>query len=175
MRASLPIYSALAFAVLAAGAELKTKQYTQPQSCFKTYHLETGRVLTSRGLVEDPTVNGIMQEAVAAQMRRLNIREGGQSAEMVIRFMGGNGAGLQTDDLLAGDVAIWNIGGYPAVPGRTYKKSSLVMGVLDSKSKQTVWAARYSDNFGDPDKLKERIENAVTKAFGKFPKKLSCS
>lgn len=154
---------------------MKTKQYTQPAGCFKTYRLATGRVLTSRGLVEDPTVNGIMQEAVAAQMKLLNIREGGKSAEMEIRFMGGTSAGLQSDDLMAGDIAMWNIGGYPAAPGRTYKKSSLVMGVVDNKSSQTVWAALYTDNFGDPDKLRERIENAVAKAFAKFPKKLSCS
>ncbi|HEY7305261.1 MAG TPA: DUF4136 domain-containing protein [Bryobacteraceae bacterium] len=154
---------------------MKTKVYTQPAGCFKTYRMATGRVLTSQGLIEDPTVNGIMQEAVAVQMKALNITAAGKSAEMEVRFMGGTGAGLQTDDLMAGDVAIWNIGGAAAVPGRTYKKSSLVMGVVDNRSNQTVWAARYMDNFGDPNKLRERIQNAVAKAFAKFPKNFGCT
>jgi Domain of unknown function (DUF4136) len=168
------ILGAVLSAAVASG-EVKTKLYTNPQGCFKTYHLATGRVLTSRGLIEDPTVNAIMGEAVSAQMHGLKIREAAKnSAELEIRFIGGTGAGLQVDDLAAGDVAVWNIGGPQAVPGRTYKKSTLAIAVFDNKSNQTVWAARCTDNFGDPNRLRERIQKAVAKAFAKFPKKLSC-
>jgi uncharacterized protein DUF4136 len=89
--------------------------------------------------------------------------------------MGGIGADLQVDDLMAGDWAIWNIGGPLAVPGRTYKKSTLVIGVLDAKSNSTLWAARCSDNFGDPNQLQARIQKALSKAFAKFPKKIACT
>jgi hypothetical protein len=88
--------------------------------------------------------------------------------------MGGSGAGLQVDDLAVGDVAMWDIGGPQAVSGRTYKKSSLVIGAVDNRSKRTIWAARCSDKFGDPAHLQERIQKAVTKAFAKFPKKFAC-
>src|SRR5438270_11977470 len=118
------LFGAVVCAAVACG-QVKTKLYTDPQGCFKTYHLATGRVLTSAGLIEDPTVNAIMKEAVSAQMNRLNITEAGKAADVEVRFMGGNGAGLQIDDLTVGDVAMWNIGGPAAVSSRTYKKSDL--------------------------------------------------
>jgi hypothetical protein len=155
--------------------QVKTKLYADPEGCVRTYHLDQGRVLTSRGLIEDPTVNAIMKDAVALQMNGLKIAEADKHADVEIRFMGGSGAGLQVDDLSAGDVAMWNIGGPQAVPGRTYKKSTLLIAVVDNRSNRTVWAARCSDKFGDPDRIRERIEKAVAKAFSKFPKKFACS
>jgi Domain of unknown function (DUF4136) len=166
-------FASLVF-VCAACAQVKTKVYEKPGSCFKTYHLATGRVLTSRGLIEDPTVNSIMKGAVAAEMNQAKIAETDKGAELEIRFMGGNSAGLQTDDLGAGDIAMWDIGGPQGIPGRTYKKSDLVIAALDTRSNRTFWAARCSDKFGDPNRLQERIQKAVAKAFAKFPKKVAC-
>src|SRR4051812_17563427 len=105
--------SALLLPVLAAAlsAQVKAKLYGVPETCVKTYRLAPGRVLTSRGLIEDPTVNAIMTSAVSVQMKQLRISEAGKAAEIEIRFMGGNGAGLRVDDLSVGDVAMWNIGG----------------------------------------------------------------
>lgn len=157
------------------GQKVKTKLYIHPKSCFRTYHLETGRILTSRGLLEDPTVNSIMKEAVSAEMIKLKIDDADKGAELKIRFMGGNSAGLQVDDSAIGDVAMWDIGGPQEVLGRTYKKSALVIAVVDSKSNDIVWAAKCVDKFGDPNRMKERIQKAVIKAFAAFPKKLGCS
>jgi hypothetical protein len=156
-------------------AQVKSKLYGEPETCIKTYRLAPGRVLTSRGLIEDPTVNSIMSSAVAAQMKQLKISEAGKAADIEVRFMGGNGAGLRVDDVSVGDVAMWNIGGPQAVDGGTYKKSDLVIGIVESSSNRTLWAVRYTGNFGDPNRLKERIEKGVSKAFSKFPKKLACT
>jgi hypothetical protein len=170
---SRSIFAAFACAVAACG-QVKTKLYLNPEGCVKTYHLAAGRVLTSRGLIEDPTVNAIMKKAVSVQMKELNIAEVDKGAEVEVRFMGGNGAGLQTDDPTVGDVAVWALTGTPTVSGKTYKKSTLVLGIVDSKSNRTLWTARCSDNFGDPARLEERIQKAVAKAFAKFPKSFSC-
>ena len=161
--------------VVATHGDVKTKTYTDPEGCFRTYHVATGRVLTSRGLVEDPTVNAIVKEAVAAQMNTLQITQAEKDPDLEVRFMGGNGAGLQTDASPAiGDVAMWDIGGPQAVGGKTYKKSTLVLGVFDKRSNQTVWTATCTDKFGDPSKMRERIDKAVENAFSKFPKKFAC-
>src|SRR3954470_9079072 len=116
-----------------------------------------------------------MNNAVSAQMKQLKISEAGKAAEIEIRFMGGNGAGLRVDDLSVGDVAMWNIGGPQSVSGGTYKKSNLVIGIVESSSNRTLWAVRCTDKFGDPNRLKERIEKAVAKAFSKFPRKFTCT
>ena len=63
--------------------------------------------------------------------------------------MGGNGAGLQTDDPTVGDVAAWALTGSPTVSGKTNKKSTLVLGVsVDSKSK--------TEHYGQPDQRQLR-------------------
>ncbi|MBV8551303.1 MAG: DUF4136 domain-containing protein [Acidobacteriaceae bacterium] len=162
--------------VPAGAQQVKTKLYMkEPPGCFKTFHMEKGRVLTPQGLIEDPQVNEIMKDAVSAQMAKLHITEASdKSAELAVRFMGGTSYGLQVDDPNVGDIAMWNIGGPQPVSGRTYKKSSLVFGIVDSRSQQTVWAAKCTDNFGDPAHMQERIQRAVSKAFTKFPKKLAC-
>lgn len=159
----------------AASAQVKTKVYGEPQACIRTYRMAAGRILTSRGLVEDPTVNKMVNDAVSVQMNALKIGPAGKDADLEIRFMGGNSAGLQSDDLTAGDMAVWDIGGPLASPGRTYKKSDLVIAAVDSRSNRTIWAARCTDKFGDPAHLEERIQKALAKAFAKFPKKLACS
>lgn len=115
-----------------------------------------------------------MKLAVSEQMGGMKIAEADKGADVEIRFMGGNGAGLQVDDLMVGDVAMWDSSGPVAESGRTYKKSSLVIAAFDNRSKHTIWAARCSDKFGDPAHLQERIDKAVAKAFAKFPKKFAC-
>jgi Domain of unknown function (DUF4136) len=169
--------AALVLPVLAAtlSGQVKAKLYGEPETCVKTYRLAPGRVLTSRGLIEDPTVNTIMSGAVSAQMKQLKISEAGKAADVEIRFMGGNGAGLRVDDLSVGDVAMWNIGGPQSVSGGTYKKSNLLIAVVENSSNRTLWAVRCTDKFGDPNRLQQRIEKAVAKAFSKFPKKLTCT
>lgn len=170
----LRLIVSLAVFAAALNAQFKAKMYEKPESCISTYQMAVGRVLTSRGLVEDPTVNAIMKDAVAAQTKLLNIREADKGADVEVRFAGGTSAGLQEDDPLVGTMAIWNVGGVVAVNGRTFKKSSLVLGIVDNRSNRTIWAARYADNFGDPARLKERIQKGVAKAFSKFPKEIVC-
>ena len=168
------LFGSVLLASIASG-QVKTKLYATPEGCFKTYNLATGRVLTPRGLIEDPTVNAIMKDAVSAQMNVLKITETDKSqAQIEVRFLGGAGADLQVESPTMGDYMTWDIGGPASVPGRTYKKSHLVIGVFDLKSNQTVWAAQCTDKFGDPNEIRERLQKAVAKAFAKFPKKLVC-
>jgi Domain of unknown function (DUF4136) len=170
-----PFLATLLCASALPGQKVKTKVYTQPSSCQSTYRLDRGRVLTSSGLIEDPTVNSIMQQAVSTQMKELKISEAAKDPGLIVRFMGGTSQGVQIDDLSMGDVAMWNIGGPVGVSSRAYKKSTLVIGVLDAKANQTLWAATCTDNFGDPSHLQERIQKSVSKAFSKFPKKIACN
>ncbi len=168
-------FTAIVCAAAVCGQQVKAKLYGNAEGCFKTYDVAAGRFLTSRGLIEDPTINGIVKDAVAAEMNKLNIAQSDMRPELEVRFMGGNSAGLQVDSASMGHMMMWDIGGPQAVPGRTYKKSTLVIGVVDNKSNRTLWAARCTDNFGDPSKMRERIEKAIAKAFAKFPKKAACS
>src|SRR3954470_3497415 len=138
------------------GQQVKTRLYSDSKECFNTYHVETGRILTSHGVVEDPTINAMVKEAVGTQMSALKI--GGaddKSADLVVRFTGGNGAGVQIDDFAMGTYAVWDLGGSVAVSSRTYKKTALVIVLVERKSNRAVWAALCVDKFGDPGRAKE--------------------
>ena len=154
--------------------DVKTKVYETPSACVKTYHVATGKVLTRSGVVEDPTVNSLIKSAVSAQMQRLNIAEADKNPDIEVRFIGGNSAGLQVYDPRVGDIAMWDIGAPVAVQGHTYKKTTLVMAVVETHTNRTLWAAQCSDRFGDPARMQERIDKAVQKAFAKFPEKVAC-
>jgi Domain of unknown function (DUF4136) len=155
--------------------KVKTNTYEKEHTpCIKTFHMATGRVLTSRGLIEDPQVNQIMHRAVSAQMSAQRVAETKSNPDIEIRFIGGASADIQTEYHPGNDYAVWNIGGYPYVAGRTYKKSVLGIAAVDAKSNKTIWSAQCVDNFGDPKRIEERINNAVAKAFSKFPKSLFC-
>ena len=170
------LFAVVVCAVALHGQDVKAKTYVNPEECFKTYRLATGRVLTSKGLIEDPTVNAIMKDVVATQMSKLKIAEANTGAELEVRFMGGTGAGIQEDAAVnVGDIMMWDLSGGQSVPGRTYKKSTLVFGIVETRTNRTLWAARCTDKFGDPAKMRERIEKAVAKAFTKFPKKAVCN
>ena len=93
-----------AFICVAAiyGQQVKTRLYSDSKECFNTYHLETGRILTSHGVVEDPTINAMMKDAVATQMSALKIGGADNNADLVVRFTGGNGAGCANRRFCAG-------------------------------------------------------------------------
>jgi hypothetical protein len=155
--------------------QVKTKLYVkEPGPCAQTYRLDKGRVLTSKGLIEDPTVNEIMERAIAKEMNGRRIRESAGKPDLIFRFMGGTGAGLQIDDPTAGDMMVWNIGGTFPTSSKYYKKSALFIAAVDGHNQQTIWAAKCSDKFGDPARLEERINKAVTSAFKKLPAFLTC-
>ena len=95
------LFGSVLLACIASG-QVKTKLYTSPENCFKTYTLATGRVLTPRGLVEDPTVNAIMKDAVSAQMNTLKITATDKSqAQMEVPERGGGHPELGVIEALA--------------------------------------------------------------------------
>jgi uncharacterized protein DUF4136 len=170
------VIAGFVLALASANAQkVKTSTYEKEHTpCIKTFHMAPGRVLTSRGLIEDPQVNQIMHRAVSAQMSAQRVTETASNPDIEIRFIGGASADIQTEYHPGNDYAVWDIGGSPAIPGRTYKKSTLGIAAVDPKTNKTIWAAQCVDQFGDPNRIEVRINSAVAKAFSKFPKSLVC-
>ena len=170
------LIAGLLFAAISLNAQkVKTTLYEKKNSpCLRTYRIGVGRVLTPRGLIEDPTINGIVDRAVGAQMTDRHITQTAANPDMVIRFMGGISMGLTSGDNLTGMYAAWDIYGSPANTGRVYQKNYLGIAVVNAKTNEPIWSAECVDNFADPQHMEERINGAITKAFAKFPKFLVC-
>ncbi len=166
------------FLLAAASAnaqKVKTTVYEKKSSpCVKTYRIGVGRVLTTRGLVEDPKINEIVDGAVSAQMADRHITQTATNPDIVIRFMGGTGMGLTYNDASVGMYAVWDIYGSPSNTGRAYQKNYLGLAVVNAKTNEPIWSAECTDNFADPKHMEERINGAIAKAFSKFPKFLVC-
>jgi hypothetical protein len=157
-------------------AGVKTKLYVKDSGrCAHTYYVERGRILTRKGLVEDPHVTDLVRHAIGNQMNARDIRESAATPDLIFRFMGGNSTGLQIDDPTVGNVMVWDLGGNFSSSSHTYKKTTLFVVAVDGRTQQTIWSASCSDKFGDPKRVEERIKKAVEGAFKKFPKFISCS
>ena len=164
------------FAAASANAQkVKTTLYEKKSSpCLKTYSIAVGRVLTPRGIVEDPKFNDIVDRAVGAQMADRHITQTAVNPDTVIRFMGGISMGLTYNDDSMGMYAVWDIYGSPSNTGRAYQKNYLGLVVVDAKTNKPIWSAECTNNFADPKHMEERINGAMAKAFSKFPKFLVC-
>ncbi len=174
MRSCFLITGLLLAAISASAQKVKTTVYAKNSTCLKTYRIGVGRVLTPRGIVEDPKINGIVDRAVAAQMADRHITQTSDNPDVVIRFMGGISMGLTAGDAPLGTYAIWDIYGSSGYTGRAYQKNYLGLAVVNAKTNEPIWSAECTDNFADPKHMEERIDSALAKAFSKFPKSLVC-
>ncbi len=158
-------------APVANGQTVKAKTYESIPAGTTTYHWRPGRVLTDKGLNDNPMVDAIVRKAVEQQMNSRGFTEVTGTGGLEVSYMGGVSTALQIDDPTLGDYMTLNIGGSFGVQGYTYKKSGLVITVVDRVTGKAAWAALATDNFGQVSQLEQRIDKAVTKSFDKFPVK----
>jgi Domain of unknown function (DUF4136) len=156
----------------AVGQKVEAKQFQAIPAGLSTYHWHKGWVLTSKGQVEDQSLDAMVHKAVAQEMSLRGFTESTGKDGLELSYMGGISAGIRTDSIWVGDYMTWATGDVSIhVDGRTYKKSSLIITVVDPVPNKAVWAARATDNFGQPSDLEQRVDRAVAKSFDKFPVK----
>lgn len=169
----LALFAIVSFLILVPSAaiaqKVETRSFEKIPEGLSTFHWHKGWVLTKAGQVDDPAFEAMIHKAVAQEMIAHGFAESTGKDGLELSYMGGISAGVRTDSLWVGDYMVWATGGNVAVDGRTYKKSSLIITVVDPVPNKAVWAARATDNFGQVSDLQERVDRAVKKAFDKFP------
>ena len=160
-----PCYAGKAKAQLAPGTDM---------SRYKTYQWLPTRVLGKTGLVEDdPVVTPFIRDAVNRELTHRGLKEVGQGGDLQIS------AGIMTHAVPQVE-AVWVASGaqglYYATPiatmGRYNRKGSLIVNLIDTRTKTSAWAGVAEENLNDIQGAGlKKISPAAESLFKKYPAK----
>lgn len=164
LMSSLPGDAAKVKTQLAPGADM-----TQ----YKTYEWLPTRVLRNTGLVEnDPVLTPLIKDAVNRELMQRGLKEVAQGGDLQIA------AGVTTHAVPQVE-AVWFAGPQDldfatpiATMGRYNRKGSLIINLIDSRTKKSAWAGRAEENLNDKKGAgQEKISQAAGNVFKKYPVK----
>src|SRR5215203_2417443 len=140
---------------------------------YKTYQWLPTRVLRNTGLVEnDPVLTPLIKEAVNRELAQLGLTEVSGKADLQVA------AGITTH-ALAQVEAVYFAGPSDldfatpiATMGRYNHKGSLIVNLIDTKTKKSAWAGVAEEDIQKtPEAGQKKITNAARNLFKKFPGK----
>ena len=141
---------------------------------YRTYEWLPTRVLRNTGLVEnDPIFTPLIKDAINRELMQRGLKEVAQGGDLQIS------AGVTTHAVPQLE-AVWMSAGsqglYYATPiatmGRYNRKGSLIINLIDSKTKTSAWAGVAEENLNDiKGSGQAKISEAAGNLFKKYPVK----
>jgi hypothetical protein len=141
---------------------------------YKTYEWLPTRVLGKTGLLEDdPVMSPLIKDAVNRELTQRGLKEVTKGGDLQIS------AGVMTHAVPQVE-AVWVSAGtqgmYYATPiatiGRYNRKGSLIVNLIDSKTKTSAWAGVAEENLNDMQGAGlKKISDAAGNLFKKYPAK----
>jgi hypothetical protein len=160
--------------LLATAATAKVKVIVEAKgdlSQYRTYQWLPPRVLKKTGLEEnDDVVAPVIKAAVNKQLAKLGLTEAPANADVQISAWAFRQASPQVEAYVYGSYDDWYFGGTPATLGRYNNSGTLVIGLIDPKTKKSVWGALSTGSFEKPSQLESRVNKAASEIFGKYPR-----
>jgi hypothetical protein len=139
---------------------------------FKTYRWAPPRFLGKTGIVEnDPVVGPLVKEAVDSELSKKGLTQVTEGGDLEVLTMVMLDASPQVE-------AAYYAGGLDmayatpiAVMGRYNRKGTLVVNLVDTKTKKSAWVGIDSESLADAgqEKNKGKIGKAAEKMFKKYP------
>jgi hypothetical protein len=171
----------LTFALLGASsgrADDKVKTQTTPGTDFtqyRTYQWLPPRVLTKTGVVENHPANPLVKEAVDRQLREKGMSEVSEAGDLQVATTVLTESIPQVEAVLLAGPDNMMYGTPIATMGRYNNQGTLVVNLIDAKTKKTAWIglARESlpgDRVQKPEVVRQKLESAAEKMFKKYPK-----
>jgi Domain of unknown function (DUF4136) len=160
--------------LLATAAMAKVKVLVDAKgdlSQYRTYQWLPPRVLKKTGLEEnDDVVAPVIKVAVNKELAKLGLKEVPENADIQISAWAFREASPQIEAYVYGSYDDWYFGGTPATLGRYNHSGTLVIGLIDPKTKKSVWGAASTGSFEKPSQLESRVNKAASEIFGKYPR-----
>ena len=137
---------------------------------YKTFKMLPVRVLTKNGIVEnDPTYGVLILEAVRKEIAAKGLKEVQANPDLEIAAGGLGRASAQLEALIysyAG--ADWGTSPI-ATLGRYNKEGTVIVNMIDPRSKKTAWLGIASRAWGKPSTVDKTIGKATAQMFKKYP------
>jgi Domain of unknown function (DUF4136) len=160
--------------LLATAATAKVKVLVEAKSDlsqYRTYQWLPPRVLKKTGLEEnDSVVAPVIKMAVNKELAKLGMKEVADNADVQISSWAFREVSPQVEAYIYGSYDDWYFGGTPATLGRYNQSGTLVVGLIDPKTKKSVWGALSTGSFEKPSQLESRVNKAASEIFGKYPR-----
>lgn len=140
---------------------------------YKTYEWLPTRVLTGSGIVEnDPVLTPLIKEAVNRELKERGLTEVTSGGDLQVA------AGITTHAVPQVE-AVWFAGPTDltyatpiATMGRYNRKGSLIVNLIDPKTKKSAWAGLAEEDLSDTQGAgQKKISKAADKMFKKYPVK----
>ena len=149
---------------------------------YHTFAFQKGRLVSRLG-TPDPNntlVDGRIRDAVVSQISAKGLQLNTQNPDLVATYIAGARNKQEIEDLgpdpyaspyFGGPFAFrhndWWGRGYDQFYVNTYTQGTLILDLIDPKTKQLVWRAYVTGEIGDPDA--KTINSAVSAALKRYP------
>lgn len=142
-------------------------------AAYKTYRWTPPRILAKTGVVEnDPVVAPLIKEAVDRELQKKGLTPVTEGGDLEVLTMGLRDASAQVE-------AAYYAGGLDmafatpiATMGRYHKEGTLVVNLVDTKTKKSAWVGIATESLVEKgeEKNKAKVAKAAERMFKKYPK-----
>lgn len=138
---------------------------------YKTFKMLPTRVLTKSGIQEnDPTYGPYIMAAVRKELKDKGLTEVTENADMEVSTAGLARAFPQLEALIYGFNWGYDWGTSPvATVGRYNKEGTVLVNLIDPRTKKSVWLGMASRAWGKPSTVDSMIAKATAQMFKKYP------
>jgi hypothetical protein len=141
-------------------------------SRYKTYQWLPTRLLAKTGLIEnDPAFTALVKEAVNRELDKRGMREVSEGGDLQIATTGFSVSVPQVEALITTGGGDPLFGTQPiGTVGRYNKEGTLVVNLIDSRTKRSAWAGMVTDSLDNkPGSGSKKISKGTADLFKKYP------
>ena len=140
-------------------------------SAYKTFKMLPTRVLTAYGVREnDPDVSPFIDAALRKELSQKGLTEVSEGADLEVAAGGLAVSNPQVEALVFNPLNSADWGTSPiATIGRYNKEGTLIVNLIDPRTKKSVWIGAAKRALGKPSNLKKDVDKAADALFKKYP------
>jgi len=144
-------------------------------SRYKTYQWFPPRVLAKTGLTENHEANPVIMEVIERELSQRNLTEVAADADLQVQVWVLTTAVPQVEAYIFATGPGTLYGPTIATVGRYNREGTLVIHLIDAKTKKSAWVAMVTDSIPNgilsPDEIRGKLEKAAKDGFKKYPVK----
>jgi hypothetical protein len=178
--AALAVVGAAALSCVTAPEVRTDADPTANFSKYRTFEFMGGKSVLRYGAVQvtNPFVSDEVREAVSRQLQAKGLTPTTTNPDLLVTFVSGARKKTEIEDTgpsfygrygWVGYGPGWWGPGYDSWWTYSYNEGTLIVDLIDARTKRLVWRAYAKGEVEDPTKAKPLVDNAIARAFQHFP------
>jgi hypothetical protein len=142
---------------------------------YKTYQWAPPKVLTKMGLVENHPINSVLAEFVDAQLAARGLSRVLEGGDLTLQSWVLTESIPQVQEMIYATGSGTFYGPTIAIVGRYNREGTLVVNLIDQKTKKFAWIAMATENLSngtlEDREIRKKVDKATKDMFKKYPVK----